>query len=379
MANKKATAKHLLPEYKLMIPGPVEVADDVLQQMGAQVNMHYGPEFTAFYKETTALLKEIFRTSGDVYLLVGSGSSGLDAAIGSLLAPGERILIGVNGFFGERLVSIAQHRGLEVVALHAPWGEPLALAEVRKALQAGKDVHAMAIVHHETSTCVLNPVQGIAELANQYRVPLIVDAISSLGGEELPMDAWGIDICVAASQKCLEAPPGLAPLAISPRAWEIMDSKDFPAGWYLNLKVWRQYAADWGDWHPFPVTMATSLVRALRVAIEDLLDEGLERRHQRYAEAAGSVRNGLRELGFSLYPSVEAAASAASAFRGRPGLDLSALMAHLSQACGISIGGGIGELSGKVFRVGHMGKASSPPYIAALLKGVRDFLQASRA
>lgn len=359
-----------------MIPGPVEVDESVLAEMGAPVAVHYGPEWTAFYKDTVGLMQQVFRTEGDVFLLVSSGTGGIEAAISSLLAPGEAVLVVVNGFFGERLATIAHLRGLEVVTVSSPWGEPIAPEAVRAVLDKDDGIAGLIAVHHETSTGVLNPLAALGALARQFDVPFIVDAVSSLGGEELAMDDWGIDICVTASQKCLEAPPGLAPVAVSQRAWEVMDRKgDSPAGFYLNLRIWRQYAEEWGDWHPFPVTMATSNVRALRAALDSLLAEGLTQRIVRYRDTAQFLRAGLRELGFSLFVDGEAASSTITAVRRLPGMNVADLVTFLRDKRGIRIAGGLGTLKDEIFRVGHMGRAASRDYATILLEGLAAYLQ----
>ena len=310
-----------------MIPGPVEVDDSVLAEMGAQVAVHYGPEWTALYKETTAIMKGVFRTSGDVFLFVSSGSGGVEAAISSLLMPGERVLVAVNGFFGERAAAIAHSRGLQVIRVDAAEGFPITPDAVKHVLEAELDIAGFVAVHHETSTGVLNPIQALGALAREHEIPFIVDAISSLGGDELAMDEWGIDICITASQKCLEAPPGLAPVAVNQSAWQIMDRKgDFPAGWYLNLRNWREFADKWGDWHPFPITMATNNVRALRAALDHLLIEGLEKRIQRYRETAQYIRNGIQEMGFTLFVDGEYSSSTITAVRVPDQLNVSELI-----------------------------------------------------
>lgn len=363
---------------KLMIPGPVGVDDDVLEVMGAPVAVHYGAEWTALYNETTSRLKQVFRTSGDVFILVSSGSGGIEAAVASLFSPGELVAIVVNGFFGERLASIAQLRGLQVVRVVAAWGEPVDPAQVRAALSQDRKIAGLLAVSVETSTGVLNPVERLGALAREYDVPFVVDAVSSLGGEELAMDEWGIDVCVTASQKCLEAPPGLAPVAVSRRAWAIMDRKDNPyAGWYLNLKIWRQYVQEWGSWHPSPITMATSNVRALHVSVGKLLAEGLERRIEHYQEAAQFFRAGLGPLGFSLFVEGASATSVITAVRRLPGLNVAELVSFLHDRYNIHIAGGLGATRGEIFRVGHMGRAGSHESISLLLEGIRDFLQVS--
>lgn len=365
-----------LPRYRLMIPGPVEVDDAVLDAMGAPVAVHYGPEWTALYKNTTERMKAVFRTTGDVFLLASSGSGGLEAAVSSLLAPGERAVVGVNGFFGQRLATIARMRGIEVVTVTAPWGEPIDPADVRAALAKDSRIAALMTVHHETSTGVLNPIAELGALAREFNVPFVVDAVSSLGGEELAMDEWGVDICVTASQKCLEAPPGLAPVAVSPHAWKVMDGKgEFPAGWYLNLRVWRQYAQEWGDWHPFPMTLPTNNVLALRAALDRLEAEGLNGRIARYRDAARYLRAGLRGLGFALFVDGKAAASVITAVRRLGNMDVADLITFLKDEHGIRIAGGLGETKGEIFRVGHMGKAASREYLDLLLKALADYLR----
>ncbi|HKZ54458.1 MAG TPA: alanine--glyoxylate aminotransferase family protein [Anaerolineales bacterium] len=364
-----------IPRHRLFIPGPVEVDETVLAEMGGPVVAHYGREWTALYKETTNRMKEVFRTEGDVFLLVASGSGGLEAAVASLFAPGERVIVGVNGFFGERLATIARMRGLAVVEVIAPWGKAISVDDVRDALRGNWPIAGLLVNHHETSTGVLNPIQSLGGLAGEFDIPYVVDAISSLGGEVLAMDDWGIDICVGASQKCLEAPPGLAPVAVSRRAWEIMERKgEFPAGWYLNLRIWRKYAQEWGEWHPFPVTLPTNIVLAFRAALDRLLEEGLEAHMSRYREAAQFVRTGLRELGFDLYVDGEIASTTLTAVRRLPSMDISDLIGYLLEERGIRVAGGLGATRGEIFRIGHMGKAAHPGVASLVLDALRAYL-----
>lgn len=364
---------------KLMVPGPVDVDPAVLAEMGAPVALHYGPEWTALYKSTTSLLKTVFRTEGDVFLLPSSGSGGLEAAIASLFAPGQRILVGVNGFFGERLAAIARSHGVEVVTVDAPWGTPIAPEAVRAAAQTHARIAGLVVAHHETSTGVLNPVAALGALAKEYDFPLVVDAVSSLGGEEFAMDDWGVSICVTASQKCLAAPPGLALVAVARHAWAIIDRRDdSSAGWYLNLKVWRRYAEEWGGWHPFPVTVPTSSILALRVALDLLLSEGVARRIDRHRETAHFLRAGLRDLGFRLYVDGEAASSTVTVARRLAGMEVADVITLLLEERGIIIAGGLGPTRGEVFRVGHMGLANSRDYASLLLAGLADYVRSRR-
>ncbi|NIA12232.1 MAG: aminotransferase class V-fold PLP-dependent enzyme, partial [Nitrospiraceae bacterium] len=204
---------------RLMIPGPIELDPEVLAVMAEPLVAHYGEEWTAFYKETTRLLQQIFQTAGDIFLFPGSGSAGLDAALGSTLFPDGRVLIPQNGFFGERLEEIARSYTPNVHTLKFPIGRAVDPETVEKTLRDG-NFDAVACVHCETSTGVLNPIQELAAMCRSHGIHFIVDAVSSLAVEPLEMDTWGIDICVSASQKGLEAPPGLGVIAVGKRAWD---------------------------------------------------------------------------------------------------------------------------------------------------------------
>lgn len=363
-----------MQRYKLMIPGPVDVEPEVLDEMGQPVQAHYGPEWVEIYQEAIALLREVFQTRGDILLMPGPGSAGLEAALGSLLPPGSRVLIPTNGFFGERMATIAQANGLEVERVASEWGKPLNLKMVEARLRMGK-IDALAVIHHETSTGMLNPLPEIATLARKYEMPLIVDAVSSLGGVELAVDEWGIDLCVSVANKCLAAPPGVALLAVSQRAWELIEANPARRGWYLNLRTWLQYARDWAGWHPYPTTLPTNNILALRASLRRILAEGLAAYQARHRAAAERVREGLRRLGFPLFVEEPLAAPIITAVGPHPGRTPEGLATFLKSEHGILIGGGIGPLRGRINRVSHMGQAKSEEYIAAFLAGAEDFLR----
>ena len=365
-----------MANYKLMIPGPVDVEDEVLSEMASPVPAHYGDEWMKVYLETVDYLKRVFQTENDLFIVGGPGSAALDASFGSLLATGEKVLIPSNGFFGRRLRAMARGYGLEVVPLDFPLEQAISAAAVEAHLQKEKDIQAMAMVHHETSTGVLNPLPEIAAVTNKAGVPIIVDAVASLGGVPLPVDEWGIDLCVTVSNKCLAAPPGISLISVSQRAWEIIESKsDRSHGWYLNLQTWKQYATEWASWHPYPTTMATNNVLALLASLKRLLAEGLETRYARTAKASEMTREGLTDMGFAMFVEGPHASPLITAAKGRPDMSIAEMAGFLRDECGIMIGGGLDKLAGKIFRIGHMGKAISPEYIEAFLARVRDFLQ----
>ena len=359
---------------KLLIPGPVQPDDDVLAVMGQPVQAHYGPAWVELYNETTRAMAQVFGTQGDVHLLVGSGSAGLDACLGSAADTGQTVIIGINGFFGQRLQAIAESYGLNVVPVPAPWGQPLDPAAFEAALTQHPETVLVAVVHVETSTTIVNPIQAIGALVRAHNGCYLVDAVSSLGGVPLRMDAWHIDLCATASQKCLGAPPGLAPVAVGPRGWEAIDR--VPAkhhGWYLNLRVWRQYAEEWGDWHPFPITQATNNVLALRTSLKHLLAEGVDQRVERYRALALRLRRGLRGLGLEPYTPDELMSPVVTAAYGPPGVLTSRLVAYLADAHGLKIAGGMGQLKDLVFRVGHMAPALTAADIDDLVARLAQF------
>jgi alanine-glyoxylate transaminase/serine-glyoxylate transaminase/serine-pyruvate transaminase len=366
------SAEHI----RLMVPGPVDVEDDVLEAMAQPVLPHYGTEWLEIYRETVARLQHLFGTENDLFPMFGPGSAGLDAALGSLAATGEKVLVAQNGFFGQRLGTIAQSYGLVVRTVEAPLGSPVDPAAIRRVLMAERDIQALAVVHLETSTGVLNPIAEIAPIANELDVPIIVDAVSSLGGVPLPVDEWGIDVCVTVSNKCLACPPGVVPLSVSPRAWERIDRKGGRAhGWYLNLRVWKDYAINWGAWHPYPTSLPTNNIVALLTSLRRITGEGLEAHYERFALAAQYVREGLVRLGFEMFTPEAFSSPLITAVAGRPGMDVEDLRHYLAEEWQLMVSGGLEELRGKIFRVGHIGRAASAEYSELLLNGVEAYLK----
>lgn len=364
--------------YKLMIPGPIELEPEILAEMGKPLVAHYGEEWSEFFNQTVELMKRVMLAErSDLYLIVGPGSAALDTAIGNTIADGKSILIAANGHFGRRLHEIAtSYTSAERVHLvEAPLGQAIDPSRFEDALKRARDVRVAAIVHSETSTGVLNPLREIAEICNRYGVLLIVDAISSLGGVELRFDEWKVGICVSSTQKCLAVPPGLAPIAISPQAWELIEKTKKP-GWYLNLHTWKRFTKEWGGWHPHPVTMPSGLLQALHLSLRRILDEGLEARWERHTSASSFFRRGLENLGFELVAPAPYGSPTVSAAWVRKPLVAGKLLQSLKDRHGIAISGGLDELKGKIFRVGHMGptarRTALLPVLFALEEALRD-------
>lgn len=352
--------------YRYMIPGPVQLAPEVLEEMGRPVVPHYGAEWTAFYNETVCYLRRIIQTSGDVYVIPGSGSAGLDAAINTILAEGERLLVLSNGFFGDRLAEIAQHYREDTLIARRPASERIVAADLDMLLADHPEVTWVAVCHSESSSGLLNPVRDLADVCKRRGVRILVDAISSLGGIELSMDAWRIDVCVSASQKCLEGPPGLAIVAIGDDAWAQVRQGTSP-GWYTNLRVWSRYAEAWADWHPYPITMAVPAFRGLRAGLERVLKEGLSARFLRHLETADFLRRGAASLGFDPVFSAEQASPTVVALRGRDDLSAADTVHRLAEEHRIKVAQGMGEFKSCAFRVGNMGIQASQEQMDALL------------
>jgi alanine-glyoxylate transaminase/serine-glyoxylate transaminase/serine-pyruvate transaminase len=363
-------------QVKLMIPGPVGVEDEVLAAMAEPVRAHYGPAWVEIYDEVLERLKWVFCTQNDMLLMIGPGTVGLEAAIGSLVRRGDKILVAHNGFFGHRMSVIGRSHDLEVRTAEATLGQPIDPDAIRQQLAAEPDIQALAVVHLETSTGVLNPLQEVISVAHEFDVPLIVDAVSTLGGIPLPVDEWGIDVCVTVGNKCLAGPIGLVPVSISQRAWDQMERKREGAhGWYLNLRTWKDYATEWAPAHPYPTTLPTNNIMGLLASLRLIERQGLEAYYARHVEAAEHVRDGLRRMGFEMFVPEADASPLITTGRGMPGMDVEDLRRFLLAERQIMVGGGIEDLRGKIFRVGHIGKAASAEYCEAFLEGVKAYLQ----
>jgi alanine-glyoxylate transaminase / serine-glyoxylate transaminase / serine-pyruvate transaminase len=359
---------------KLMIPGPVEVAPEVLAAMSDPVEPHYGPDWVKKFERVNKLLKKIFQTQNDVFLMAGSGSCAIDACIGSGLQTGEKIIIGNNGFFGDRLVEIAEHNGLEVIEVKQEWGKKLDPQEILDKLSKHSNAKAVAVVHGETSTSVINPIEEIGMQLKDRNVLFIVDAVSTLGGVPIEVDSWGIDICPSASQKCLGGIPGLAPVSVSLKGWQFINRiKRGKHGWFTDLRVWSKYSQEWGQWHPTPVTISSNLVNGLLVALEQLVEVGIENRMKQFRELALLLRKGLWDLNMNPITPDEELNPVLTAAHVPAGVDSGEIVAYLKNEHQIQISPGLGVLKPTVFRIGHMSPVIKNKDIENLLNALKGF------
>jgi len=359
-----------------MIPGPVSVEDEILEALARPVQAHYGDRWTELYKHAVAGMRDVFKTEGEVHLVFGSGMAGVEMCIASVLSPGDEVLIPTNGLFGDRMAEVATANGLRVHSFSAGVGQAITAAQVRDELAAHPGVRAVCVVHHETSIGVLNEVEGICRAARDHGALAIVDGISAVGGVPFDMDAWGADLCVTVANKCIGGPIGVAPVAAGPRALEALaDGRPKAAGWYLNLATWRKYSELWGGWHPHPTTMPTNVIEAFDLALTRLLQEGVEARCRRLATARDTVREGLQEIGFEMLSPLATASPVTTAAYGLEGMDVAGYLDWLLREHRIRIGGGLGELRGRIFRVGHMGRAAEPEAIDRFLRATAAYVE----
>jgi len=324
------------------------------------------PEYMQVMGEVKELLRYTFQTENAFSVPIsGTGSAGMEAALCNFIEPGDAVLIAINGFFGERLADMAGRYGANVDRIERPWGEIFTPEEIETAL--GKKAYKLlAIVHGETSTgCVQTRVNEIAAAAHRHRALLILDTVASLGGVPVNVDGWDVDICYSGSQKCLSAPPGLAPITVGPRAWEVLEKRSTPvANWYLDMKgIWRY----WGDSPAYHHTGPANMVFALREALRLVVEEGLENRMTRHRANAELLWSGLEKLG--LPPRVPVGYRMASLTTPQlPGdLDEAPIRTRLLQDYNVEIAGGFGPLAGKIWRIGLMGFSSRRENVELLL------------
>lgn len=358
-----------------MGPGPSNIYPEVSQALQSPLLGHLDPEFIALLDETCERLRTVFRTSNPLTLPVsGTGSAGMEAAFVNLVHPGDPVVIGVNGVFGERMCDVAERCGAAVVRVDAAWGEPL---DAETLLSAHPSPRIIALVHAETSTGVRNDVAELGERKGEAL--LLVDCVTSLGGIEVDLDGWGIDVAYSGTQKCLGVPPGLAPLSMSPRAVERRVAR--PQSWYLDLGMISQYTGSASGTptrryhHTAPVTM----ICALHAGLGALLDEGLEASWARHEECGRDLQKGLVDLGFELFaregnrlPELTTVLIGEGVLPS--GIDEAGVRRRLLDRYGIEIGGGLGEYAGRMWRIGCMGHTARPRNVTLLLGALAEIM-----
>jgi len=336
---------------QLRIPGPTPCPPEVLKAMGRQMINHRGKEFGEMLNRITAKLKDMFQTKNDLYILTGSGTGSMEAAIVNMLSPGDKVLSVANGVFGNRFAEIAEGYGADVTRLKFDWGKQVDPDAVRKALKTDTKIKAVLLTHNETSTGVTNDLQAIAAVINEFDKLILVDAISSLGCIDLKTDAWKCDVVVTGSQKGWMVPPGLAMVSLSERAWKAHAQAKIPR-YYWDFTKAKSYL----EKNQTPWTPCISVFFALDVALDTLLKEGLAKIFARHAKMGDMTRKGIKALGLSLFPADEKYASnTVTAVNASANMNVSKLQQILRDEYKVVVSGGQGDLTGKIFRIGHLG------------------------
>lgn len=361
------------PPLRLLLgPGPSLVHPRVLRAMAVPLLGHLDPAFLRLMDEIQQLLRLLFKTSHPFTLaLSGTGSAGMEAALVNVVEPGDPILVGINGVFGTRMATIVERCGGKPIRVEAPWGRIVEPTAIKEALRRAGPVKAITLVHAETSTGVEQPLEEIGQLCREQGSLFIVDAVTSLGGLPLEVDRWGIDVCYSGTQKCLSCPPGLAPVTLSDRALAAIKDRKTPCqSWYLDLSLVADYWAEAkrAYHHTAPISMLYGLREALRLIDE----EGLEARFARHRANSTALMAGLHALGLAPF---------AQEGHRLPSLHAVTLPAHIEDApvrtellqrYGIEIGGGLGALQGKIWRIGLMGESSHKSHVLTLLSALED-------
>jgi alanine-glyoxylate transaminase / serine-glyoxylate transaminase / serine-pyruvate transaminase len=372
-AHRLSLAPWVVPERLLLGPGPSNADPRVVAAMNHQPIGHLDPAYLALMDEVQELLRYTWQTENTLtYAIAGTGSAAMEATLANAIEPGDRVLVAVKGYFGHRLVAMAKRYGAEVRTLSKAWGEAFTLAELTAALETYQPA-VLAIVHGETSTGVCQPLAGVGAACAAQGCLLVVDTVTSLGGVPIFLDDWQVDLAYSCSQKGLSCAPGISPFTMSPRAVEKLEQRSQPvANWYLDAALLRQY---WGPERVYHHTAPVNLTYALREALRLLAEEGLEARWQRHQQTAAYLWAGLADLGLTCHVSADLRLPTLTTVRVPNGVDAKAVSRQLLTDYNIEIGGGLGELAGKVWRIGLMGHNSYPQHVDTLLGALGEVLR----
>lgn len=364
-----------IPSRLLLGPGPSNAHPAVLQAMNTSPVGHLDPAFLGLMDEIQSLLRYVWQTENPLTIAVsGTGTAAMEATIANVTEPGDVVLIGVAGYFGNRLVDMAGRYGADVRTITKPWGQVFTLDELRTAIETHRPA-ILALVHAETSTGARQPLEGVGELCREFGTLLLVDTVTSLGGVPIFLDAWGVDLAYSCSQKGLGCPPGASPFTMSARAAEkLQQRRTKVANWYLDMSLLGKY---WGSDRIYHHTAPINLYYALREALRLVAEEGLANCWQRHQKNVEYLWEGLEDLGLSMHVEKDYRLPTLTTVRIPTGVDGKAIARQLLNEHGIEIGGGLGELAGQVWRIGLMGFNSRKESVDQLLAALRQVLAKS--
>ena len=363
-------------EVLLMGPGPSMVHESVYRALSVRTLGHLDPYFIRIMDAVKLQLQEVFQTGNRLTIpMSGTGSAGMETSFVNFIEPGDPVLILINGVFGLRQKDVAERLGAKVDTLEYEWGTPVRPENVGKKLREN-NYRIVAMVHAETSTGVANPVEAIGKLVRGTDSLFLVDTVTSLGGMEVAVDKWGIDIIYSGTQKCLSCPPGIAPVSVSDRAVEILQKRKAKVpNWYLDLSMIINY---WeGQKRAYHHTAPINMIYALHQSLFNLLEEGLENAWARHMKNHGMLVGGLEKLGLSMLVEPEHRLPMLNAVVVPDGVDEAGVRNRLRNEYMIEIGAGLGPLAGKVWRIGLMGETSRPENVDRILSALKEILSSS--
>ena len=360
----------------LLGPGPSEANARVLKAMTTPMLGYLDTEFVQVMDDTVGLLRRVFGTENRLTLPVsGTGTAGMEAALANVVEPGDGVVVGVKGYFGERIADIAARCGGVVTKVEAEWGTHIPAEKIAKAVAKVSTPKLVALVHGETSTGVLQPLKDAVEIAHQSGALFLADCVTSLGGQPVNMDALGIDIAYSCTQKCLAGPPGLSPISFSDRAVEVIRNRKTPIqSFYLDMTLLENYWHGEKEKRRYHHTVSISLIYALREALRVVLEEGLDVRYKRHVHNARALLAGAKAIG--LQPAAEDGyrAPMLTTLRIPDGIDDATIRTRLIADHGIEIGAGLGVFAGKAWRIGLMGESSNEKNVMLVLSALEKLL-----
>ncbi len=377
MKSVGLSVRDLVPgERLLMGPGPSNVPARVLRALSAPCIGHLDPCFLSVMDETQQLLRVVFRTGNELTIPVsGTGSSGMEACLANLIEPGDRVIVCVNGVFGTRMCDIVGRLGGDLVRVDGTWGRAVDADQVRETVRRTPP-KVLAVVHAETSTGACTPLADLATIAREAGALFLVDAVTSLGGMAVDTDAIGIDAIYSGTQKCLSCPPGLAPLSFSPAALAALDRRRTPVtSWYLDMTMVRKY---WGQERTYHHTAPVNMIYALREGLRLVVEEGVEARAARHRLHHRALVAGVEAMGLSMLVPEAERLPMLNAIRIPEGADDKRVRGTLLRDFGIEIGGGLGDLAGRVWRVGLMGHSARRGNVFLFLAALESVLRTAR-
>lgn len=362
------------PTRILMGPGPSGAHPRVLRAMTAPILGHLDPEFLKIMDECRVMLRQVLVTDNEVTIATpGTGTSGMEAGVMNIIEPGDKAVVGICGYFGERIALMAERAGGVVTRVNAPWGSPTDADAVEQAVKAAGNVKMVAVVHAETSTGVRTPIEPFAAIAKAAGALLLVDCVTSLGGIPVEADKWGADVIYSGTQKCLSAPPGVAPVTFSPRAWDAVKARETPCNsFYLDMQLLEAY---WDNRRGYHHTAPISMIYALHEALALVLEEGLEQRWARHERNGRAFQQGLEAMGLVLHADEAYRLPVLTTVRIPEGVNDLEVRNALLKRHGIEIGGGLGDLRAKVWRIGLMGESSNPGNVLLALSSLARILK----